>query len=79
MKVSDLNKGVKDLKNPKPLSKGNKDKLRNALSNMFDVIEKYERDGSIDPKSNDKINFLKDTIQSIIKDADQKKIIKGES
>lgn len=79
MKVRDLTQNIKDLKNPKPLSKGNKDKLRNVLSNMFDVIEKYEREDSIAPKSNDKINFLKDTIQSIIKDEDQKKIIKGES
>lgn len=77
MKVSDLNGNIKNVKNQNSLSKSNEDKIRNALKNMFDVIERFEKDGSIDAKSNQKIDFLKDTIQSIIKDEDQKKIIKG--
>lgn len=45
---------------------------------MFDVIEKFERNGVIDKNSTQKIDFLKDTIKSIIKDEDEKKIIRGE-
>ena len=78
MKVSDLNKDIQNIKNQKPLSNENKDKLRNVLTNVFDVIEKFERNGVIDKNSTQKIDFLKDTIKSIIKDDDEKKIIRGE-
>ena len=76
MKVRDLINEVEEVKNPLP--KDSKDKLRNVLSNVFDVIEKFERNGVIDKNSTQKIDFLKDTIKSIIKDADEKKIIRGE-
>ncbi len=76
MKVRDLINEVEEVKNPLP--KGSKDKLRNVLTNVFDVIEKFERNGVIDKNSTQKIDFLKDTIKSIIKDADEKKIIRGE-
>ena len=76
MKVRDLINEVEEVKNPLP--KDSKDKLRNVLTNMFDVIEKFERNGVIDKNSTQKIDFLKDTIKSIIKDEDEKKIIRGE-
>ncbi len=76
MKVRDLINEVEEVKNPLP--KDSKDKLRNVLTNVFDVIEKFERNGVIDKNSTQKIDFLKDTIKSIIKDADEKKIIRGE-
>lgn len=76
MRVRDLINEVEEVKNPLP--KDSKDKLRNVLSNMFDVIEKFERNGVIDKNSTQKIDFLKDTIKSIIKDEDEKKIIRGE-
>ena len=58
MKVSDLNKDIQNIKNQKPLSNENKDKLRNVLTNVFDVIEKFERNGVIDKNSTQKIDFL---------------------
>ena len=76
MKVRDLINEVEEVKNPLP--KDSKDKLRNVLTNVFDVIEKFERNGVIDKNSTQKIDFLKDTIKSIIKDDDEKKIIRGE-
>ena len=76
MRVRDLINEVEEVKNPLP--KDSKDKLRNVLTNVFDVIEKFERNGVIDKNSTQKIDFLKDTIKSIIKDADEKKIIRGE-
>lgn len=76
MRVRDLINEVEEVKNPLP--KDSKDKLRNVLTNVFDVIEKFERNGVIDKNSTQKIDFLKDTIKSIIKDEDEKKIIRGE-
>ena len=73
MKLSDLNNEVTE-----SLSKDNKDKLRNVLSNMFDVIENFEKNGVIDKNSTQKIDFLKDTIKSIIKDEEEKNIIRGD-
>ena len=79
MKVSDLNKGVKDLKNQQPLSDKNKKKLRDTLSQMFDMIERFEKNGKVDGKSDkDKIDMLKDVISDMVKDEDRKKIIKGD-
>ena len=58
----------------------NKLKLRDVLSDMFDTFERVEKDGDIHLKSDrEKIDFLKDTIQSMIKQNDREKIIKGES
>ena len=76
MKVRDLINEVEEVKNPLP--KDSKDKLRNVLTNVFDVIEKFERNGVIDKNSTQKIDFLKDTIKSIRRDEDEKKIIISE-
>ena len=78
MKLRDLNQNVKDLKNPKPLSNENKKKLRDTLADMSDVIEKFEKTGEIETKSErEKVGFLKDFIFNMIKDEDEKRIIKG--
>ena len=77
MKLSDLYEEIEEMKKEKSLSKNSEDKLRNALEKMFDVIENFEQTGVINKNSTQKIDFLKDTIQAIIKDEDEKKIIKG--
>ena len=79
MKVSDLNKDIQNIKNQKPLSNENKDKLRNVLSSMFDTIQRFEKNGKIDSKNDmKKIQMLRDTIQSMIQSKDREKVIKGE-
>lgn len=77
MKLSDLYEEIEEMKKEKSLSKNSEDKLRNALEKMFDVIENFEQTGVINKNSTQKIDFLKDTIQAIIKDEDEKRIIKG--
>ena len=80
MTVKDLINEVDEIKKTKPLSDKNKDKLRNVLSSMFDVIEKFEKGENIDGKSDkEKIDLLKNIISDMVKDEDQKKIIRGES
>ena len=45
---------------------------------MSDVIEKFEKTGEIETKSErEKVGFLKDFIFNMIKDEDEKRIIKG--
>ena len=77
MKLSDLYEEIEEMKKEKSLSKNSEDKLRNALEKMFDVIENFEQTGVINKNSTQKIDFLKDTIQAIIKDEDEKRTIKG--
>ncbi len=78
MKLSDLNRSVKDLKNPKPLSTENRKKLSDALANMSDVIVNFEKTGKIETKAErEKVDLLKDFIFSMIKDEDEKRIIRG--
>ncbi len=78
MKLSDLNRSVKDLKNTKPLSKENRKKLSDDLANMSDVIEKFKKTGKIETKAErEKVDLLKDFIFSMIKDEDEKRIIRG--
>lgn len=80
MRIKDLLNEVEEIQNSKPLSKENKDKLRNVLSSMFDVIEKFEKGENIDGKSDkEKIDLLKNIISDMVKDSEQKAIIKGES
>ncbi|PHO09085.1 hypothetical protein CPG37_10835 [Malaciobacter canalis] len=77
MKLKNLINEVDEIKNP--LSKGNKKKLRDTLSQMFDVIEKFEKNGKIDGKSDkDKIDVLKNVISDMVKQSDREKIIKGD-
>ena len=72
MRVKDLIFEVEDVK-----SEG---KLRLVLADMFDIIEKFENGKAIDSKSDkDRIEYLKDVISTMIKDDEQKAIIKGES
>jgi|SaaInlStandDraft_6_1057023.scaffolds.fasta_scaffold99723_3 hypothetical protein len=74
MRVSDINTEVKKQKYPSE----KKVKLRNVLSNLFDAIVRFENSGG-DKKSNkEKMELLKDLIIGMIKDEDQKKIIRGE-
>lgn len=80
MKVSDLFLEVENIKNPKKLSQQNKKKLRDVLSGMFDTIERVEKDGDIHLKSDtEKIDLLKNIIANMVKDEEQKSIIKGEN
>lgn len=77
MKLKNLINEVDEVNNP--LSKGNKKKLRDTLSQMFDVIEKFEKNGKIDGKSDkDKIDVLKNVISDMVKQSDREKIIKGD-
>ena len=80
MKVSDLLLEVENIKTPKKLSKENKKKLKDYLSDIFDTIERVEKDGDIHLKSDkEKIDLLKNLVSDMTKDEEQKSIIKGES
>lgn len=76
MKVKDITLDVKHFDKSKYLSNKNKKKLTDALSSMFDVIERFEKTGKVDGKSDqDKIDVLKNVISDMIKSEDQKKVI----
>ena len=78
MKLRDLNKDVANLKKPKPLSSENRKKLRDTLADMSDVIENFEKTGEIATKlEREKVSLLKDFIFNMIKDEDEKRIIRG--
>lgn len=80
MRVNDLIKEVEQVKNQNKLSTKSKEQLRDVLSDMFDVIERFEKNGSSNLKSDrDKIDLLKSTITSLIAQHEREKIIKGES
>lgn len=75
MKVRDL---IKESGNH-PLSKDQKNKLRDVLSSMFDTIQRFEKNGKVEGKSDlEKVDMLKDTINSMIKSKDREKTIRGE-
>jgi ABC-type siderophore export system fused ATPase/permease subunit len=75
MKVRDL---IKE-SSGNPLSKKQKDKLRDVLSSMFDTIQRFEKNGKVEGKSDkEKVEMLKDTINSMIKSKDREKTIRGE-
>jgi len=77
MKVRDLISEVEEVKNSSP--KEQRDKLRNVLSLMFDTIERFENSQSINSKDDkEKIQMLRDTIQSMIQAEDRKKVIRGD-
>ena len=78
MKLRDLNKDIANLKKQKPLSNENRKKLRDTLADMSDVIENFEKTGEIATKlEREKVGLLKDFIFNMIKDEDEKRIIKG--
>lgn len=79
MKVSDLNRSVQNVKKLKPiLDKGSKGSLKDLLSAMSNIIEKFEKDGGSDSKDDkDKIMVLKNIISDMIEDTAQKNIIRG--
>lgn len=78
MKLRDLNKDIANLKKQKPLSNENRKKLRDTLADMSDVIENFEKTGEIATKlEREKVSLLKDFIFNMIKDEDEKRIIKG--
>lgn len=80
MRIKDLLNEVEDVKNSKPLSKENKDKLRNVLSSVFDVIERFEKGENIDGKSDkEKIDLLKSIVSDMVKQKDREDIIKGKN
>ena len=78
MKLRDLNEDIMNLKKPQPLSSENRKNLRDTLANMSDVIEKFEKTGKIENKTQrEKVVLLKDFIFNLIKDEDEKRIIRG--
>ena len=78
MKLRDLNEDIMNLKKPQPLSSENRKNLRDTLANMSDVIEKFEKTGKIENKTErEKGVLLKDFIFNLIKDEDEKRIIRG--
>ena len=77
MKVRDLINESEIGNNPFPKDK--KDKLRNVLSSMFSTIERFEKGEDLTSKDDkEKIEMLRDTIQSMIKEEDRKKVIRGD-
>ena len=46
---------------------------------MFDTIQRFEKNGKINSKDDmEKIQMLRDTIQSMIQSKDREKVIKGD-
>jgi hypothetical protein len=77
MKVRDLLKETEE--KLQPISNDEKDKLRNVLSSMYDTIQRFEKNGKINSKDDmEKIQMLRDTIQSMIQSKDREKVIKGD-
>jgi len=69
MKVKDLNRKVVKIKQKDILIKENKDTLRDVLSLMFNVIQRFETDGNDNKKNDiDKIDVLKNMISDMMKD-----------
>jgi vesicle coat complex subunit len=72
MKVKDL------IKNKQPFLKENKNTIRDVFSMMFDVIERFENNNKIKSKNErEKIDILKNIISDMLKDENQKEVIKG--
>ncbi|MBT3951704.1 MAG: hypothetical protein HOF36_11635 [Candidatus Marinimicrobia bacterium] len=78
MKVRDLNSSVKRVRESRIPSTPKKDKLRNVLSIILGFIERFEisSDGS-SRSDREKIDVLKGVVSDMVKDEDQKKIIRG--
>ena len=78
MKVKDVNNKVGELRRNNQLTE-RKDSLRDMLSLMFNVIQKFETDGKVNRKNDsDKIDVLKTMISDMMKDSEQKQIIRGD-
>lgn len=78
MKLRDLNEDIMNLKNLHLLSNENKKNLRDTLANMYDRLERFEKIGKIENKTErEKVVLLKDFIFNLIKDEDEKRIIRG--
>ncbi len=78
MKAKDLSKEVNNLRRKNQL-KESKDSLRDMLSLMFNVIQKFETDGKVGGKIDaDKIDVLKTMISDMMRDSEQKQIIRGD-
>jgi len=78
MKIKNLSKEVDNLRRNNQLKEG-KDSLRDMLSLMFNVIQRFETDGKVSRKNDaDKVDVLKNMISDMIKDSEQKQIIRGE-
>ena len=77
MRIRDL-LNESDVRN-QSLSKEKRDRLRNVLSSMFGTIQRFERNGKLELRDDkEKIEMLKDTIHSMIKEEDRKKVIRGD-
>jgi len=78
MKVKDVTNKVGELRRNNQLTES-KDSLRDMLSLMFNVIQKFETNGKVNRKNDsDKIDVLKTMISDMMKDSEQKQIIRGE-
>ncbi|WP_319577446.1 hypothetical protein [uncultured Desulfobacter sp.] len=78
MKVKDLSKDVGKVGRKKQLMREGKESIRDMLSSLFNVIEKFEADDMISGKSDrEKIEVLKNIISDMMKDFEQKNIIGG--
>ena len=78
MKVRDLNRSVKRIRESRVPSKPKKDKLRNVLAIILGFIERFEINSDGGSRSDrDKIDVLKGVVSDMVKDEDQKKIIRG--
>jgi hypothetical protein len=74
MKIRDITESINNLRKPKC-----NDTLRDLLSVMLKTIEKFENSGnSMNKNSKDKTDVLKNLINDMIKDEDQRRIIKGD-
>ncbi len=78
MKVKDVTNKVDGLRRNNQL-KESKDSLRDMLSLMFNIIQKFETNGKVSRKNDsDKIDILKTMIADMMKDSEQKQIIRGD-
>jgi hypothetical protein len=75
MKIRDITESSEKYRKP-----NSNDTLREILSVMLKTIEKFENNGnSMSKNSRDKIEILKNLINDMIKDEDQRRTIKGEN
>ena len=74
MKIRDITESISNLRKP-----NSNDTLRDILTIMLNTIQRFENSGNSKNKhSKVKIDVLKNLINDMIKDEDQKRIIKGE-
>ena len=74
MKIRDITESSE--KHRKPNSN---DTLRDILTIMLNTIERFENNENAESKNDrDKIEVIKNLLSDMIKDEDQKRIIKGE-